>query len=219
MRHIQYLDRTDRRSRRLHISYYAANNECTLWKVKWPAHWCTWPHTLASARMQMHPYKERTQSAERSGRTVCEEKKIFEEDMLPVAMERSWWETYTQRRTPTHHALSVLTKLEQSHAPEHKDTHRYALDAQSLLALLQKVRQQWQRRRRQTLFRSIWASVVAHRLEAAAFTCTYGMNFPRTKHSFSFRKLCQSVNQILPQRHQQTGSGRMKYTTVLLNGS
>ena len=38
VRHIQYLDRADRLSGPLHISYYAAINECTLRKVKRPTH-------------------------------------------------------------------------------------------------------------------------------------------------------------------------------------
>lgn len=42
-------------------------------------------NTDADAPMQRLRY---TQSAERSQHTVCE-KKIFEEDMLPVAMEHS----------------------------------------------------------------------------------------------------------------------------------
>lgn len=51
------------------------------------------------------------------------EKKIFEEDMLPVAMEHSERKTYTQRRTPTHDALSILKKMEQSHTREDKHTY------------------------------------------------------------------------------------------------
>lgn len=51
------------------------------------------------------------------------EKKIFEEDMLPVAMEHSEKKTYTQRRTPTHDALSILKKMEQSHTREDKHTY------------------------------------------------------------------------------------------------
>lgn len=51
------------------------------------------------------------------------EKKIFEEDMLPVAMEHSERKTYTQRRTPTHDALSILKKMDQSHTREDKHTY------------------------------------------------------------------------------------------------
>lgn len=94
MRHIQYLDRVDRHSGRFHISYYAAINECTLRKVKRPTHWWIRTHINTDAPMQRLAC---TQSAERSTRTscVCVRKKIFEEDILPVAMEHSWRETYT----------------------------------------------------------------------------------------------------------------------------
>lgn len=58
-----------------------------------------------------------TQSAERSQYTMCE-KEIFEGDMLPVAKEHTSRKTHTQRHTPTHDALSILKKAEQSHACE-----------------------------------------------------------------------------------------------------
>lgn len=75
-RQIQYLDRVDRHSRRFHIRYYAAINECTLRKVKWPTHWCTWTHTHARVRPHINtdvdaPIQRHAQSAERSLYTVC----------------------------------------------------------------------------------------------------------------------------------------------------
>lgn len=127
---IQYLDRAFGHDGQFHISYYAAINECTLRKVRWPTRWSTDAHINTDAKTHMSTVCRKV--------TACN---VWEKDIwrrcaaccygtLPEGEK-----THTHRRTPTHNALSILKKLEQSHACEHTNIHT---QSQSIPVLLKK---------------------------------------------------------------------------------
>lgn len=166
-----------------------------------------------------------TQSAQRSQCTACE-KEIFEEDMLPVAKEHSWKKTYTH--TPTHDALSILKKLEQrAHTHTHARTHTRSFNQS--LSYCRKEEATFQEHhcliyRCVCVCVSVCVSVSVFKCLCALFVCIEGSrHFSRTTSLLCLflkdrGKLCQSVNQILPQMQfstsWETDGGREKQTPV-----
>lgn len=191
--------------------------------------YCTWSllHVHLLTQKQMHPCKDSTQWAVRSGLTVTE-KKIFEEDMLPVAMEHSERKTYTQRRTPTHDALSILKKMDQSHTREDKHTYTCMYIRTRSINHCPIT----ESNEAAASFKSITASVIALGLCVCVCVCQRLCLFLHMFYLYLERKkgpffknnialpfvplgqgeLCQLVNQILHQRGSDRGTarGRMK---------
>lgn len=75
----QYLDRVDRHSGRLNISYHAAINESTLRKVKRPTHWCAGTHTRThiNREKQMNPCKASLAHSLHKGHSVRRVRKRY----------------------------------------------------------------------------------------------------------------------------------------------
>lgn len=98
---IQYLDRVDWHGGRLHVSNYAAINECTPRKVKWPTQW-THKHTLTlmhEDQAEVHAYRH---SQQEGHSTHCVKKRYLKGDLLPVAKEHTYGNRHTRAKIHTY---------------------------------------------------------------------------------------------------------------------